>query len=61
MGLDIRASSPPAHVPGCLAACSTWRKLDAAGKPAKEVGDIAQLRVLLRPRSGADAVPLDYG
>jgi hypothetical protein len=48
-------------VPGCLAACSTWRKLDAAGKPAKEVGDIAQLRVLLRPRSGADAVPLDYG
>ena len=44
---------------------STWRKLDAAGKAPKELGDIAQLRVVLTPLPpGAEgAVPpaLDYG
>lgn len=45
--------------------CSTWRKLAAAGKTPRELGDIAQLRVVLAPRSAGcgngTPVSLDYG
>ncbi|PRW20358.1 GTP diphosphokinase chloroplastic isoform X1 isoform A [Chlorella sorokiniana] len=46
---------------------STFRKMQEAGKQPKEVADIAQLRVILQPRTGGSSgsdgapVPLDYG
>jgi hypothetical protein len=41
---------------------STWRKLNEAGRSVKELGDVAQLRVVLVPRAPAGAaLPLDYG
>lgn len=38
----------------CLAPCSTWRKLQNTGKNARDVADIAQLRVVLEPAGGSD-------
>ncbi|KAI3424289.1 hypothetical protein D9Q98_009844 [Chlorella vulgaris] len=43
---------------------STWRKLHQAGRSVKEVGDIAQLRVVITPRvrsAGDGAMAMDGG
>lgn len=55
-------------LPTRLLTCSTWRKLSDAGKTTRELSDVAQLRVVLAPRTlGGDGpapdapVPLDYG
>lgn len=59
--------APPPWPP---ARCSTWRKLQEAGKTTRELGDVAQLRVVLSPQGAAAAGPgspggapaaLDYG
>ena len=44
------SSSAPLHLPSTC--CSTWRKLQSAGKSVKDVSDIAQLRVVLEPATG---------
>lgn len=44
---------------GPLCRCSCWKKLQDAGRPAKDVRDIAQLRVTIDPRASG-AASLDY-
>lgn len=47
----VSATAPCPHTHNPLR-CSSWKKLNDAGKPPKDVRDIAQLRVVIEPAPG---------